>query len=423
MKPVLKSTLLAVLLSSMSYVAQGAPDEDILGKGDHYPYPRDSKSYSVQDEYKVGEFSHLDKIFETRTIKHGPEIDPLPTASTAPTFTYKYQGKTYTLDDFLDRQRVTGLLVIKDGKIVVERYQYERQPEMRMTSKSMAKSITSMLIGIALQDGKIRSLDDPVEQYVPKLHSGPYGNVTIRNLLRMSSGVKWSQVYSPGSDNYRLNNETMFQKARGGVSAISWVQGTVAPQGTHFNYSAADSYVLGLVLQAAIGMPLADYMSDKLWAPMGAEDDASWVVDWSGMEPENCCFSARLRDYGRLGVLLANDGEMNGKQIVDREYLQEATDSTRQPAYLQSQVTKEPNDYGYQFWLERYKSRTFAMFGVYGQALIVQPESKIVMVFTSVWQDADNPPNSERHLLINAILKTLGGDIEGVGKRPSGNPG
>jgi len=292
-----------------------------------------------------------------------------------------------------------------------------------MTSNSMAKSITSMLVGIALQDGKIRSLDDTVEQYVPKLHSGPYGNVTIRNLLRMASGVKWSQVYSPGSDNYRLNNETMFQKARGGVSAISWVQGTVAPQGTRFNYSAGDSYVLGLVLQAAIGTPLADYMSDKLWAPMGAEDDASWVVDWSGMEPGNCCFSARLRDYGRLGVLLANDGEMNGKQIVDRGYLQEATDSTRQPGYLQAQVTKEPNDYGYQFWLERYKSRTFAMFGVYGQALIVQPESKIVMVFTSVWQDADNPPNPERHLLINAILKTLGGSIEGVGKRPSFNPG
>ncbi|WP_170942083.1 serine hydrolase domain-containing protein [Noviherbaspirillum denitrificans] len=271
----------------------------------------------------------------------------------------------------------------------------------------MAKSITGILVGIAHREGHIASLDDKVVQYVPQLAGTPYEEVSVRNLLRMASGVQWEQVYSPGSDNYRLNAETMMQKGRGGVSAISWVSRRAAPQGTKFNYSGGDTYVLGLVLQAAIKRPLAEYTSEKLWKPIGAEDYASWLVDWSGTVPANCCFNARLRDYGRLGAMLADDGVVSGKEIIDREYLLDATDAGRQPEFLKPGGPASWGGYGYQIWLRKNKLRTFSMHGVYGQLLLVQPASKAVIVITSAWQDAENAPNDERGYFLEAVLRTL----------------
>jgi CubicO group peptidase (beta-lactamase class C family) len=231
-----------------------------------------------------------------------------------------FQGQTYSLQDYLDRQRATGLLIIKDGKILAEHYQYGRHEDDHFVSHSMAKSVTALLIGAALADGKIRSLDDAAVTYVSDLKGSPYAYVTIRNLLRMSSGVKWSQYYAPGSDNYQLNWNALFQHSRGGAAAISFARESVAPQGNIFNYSGGDTFVLGLVVQGAIGTSIGKY-TEKLWKQIGAEDDASWNVDWSGAGVTNCCFNARLRDYGRLGIALANDGEINGQQIVDKEFL------------------------------------------------------------------------------------------------------
>jgi CubicO group peptidase (beta-lactamase class C family) len=410
----MRYAMLALLLACR--LAGAAPDEELLGRSDGYPYPRDKGAWANANErLKIGQFSHAEEILEIKRIASGGRASPLPAMPAAPPLRYQFRGRTCTLDDYLSHQRETGLLVIKDGKIVAERYQYERQPETRFISFSIAKSITATLVGIALQDGKIKSLDDTVVQYVPKLKDSPYGPVTVRNLLRMSSGTKFNYVKNGGSgdDSDTLNREILMQKGAGGVGTLSFIRESVAAQGARFHYSNADTFVLGLVLQAALGTQhLADYTSEKLWKPMGAEDGASWIVDWSGAAATQAGFNARLRDFGRLGVLWANDGRFNGRQIVDREFLLDATAIARQPKHLSPRGQVDYGmGYGYQFWLSNFKSRTFSALGAYGQQILVQPDSGIVIVMTAASRTVDEAI-PERQAFIQGVIRSLGGSVE-----------
>ena len=280
-----------------------------MGKADGYRYPQNAYAYDADDDrYKVGFFSHLDQVVESKPVQRGATVTALKAHEPALELTYQFQGKPYTVDDFLDHQRITGLIVAKDGKIVVERYQYDRRPEMHFVSFSMAKSVISVLIGCAFADGKITSLDDKAVAYEPRLAGTAFADVTIRNLLRMSSGAKIDQGANSGVDRDRINRETFNHRGPGGIKTISWITERSAPQGVHFKYSNADTYVLGLVLQAATGRSIVDYTSEKLWQAIGAEDDGAWLLDASGMAIAHAGFNARLRDYARIGVMLANDG-------------------------------------------------------------------------------------------------------------------
>ncbi len=412
----MKFFLLLVLIL-LSPFAQAAPDEELLGKERNYPIQRFGSAFTMfAEEFKVGTFSHMEKVMWPRTINASTSPSALMKAERVPEISYPFDNKTFTLDDFMARQRVTGLLIIKDNNIVVERYQYDRKPDMRFASFSMAKTAVALLIGVALGDGLITSLDDTVEKYSPELKNSAWGQITIRNLLRMSSGVKWNDTVGPGleSDGAKLTAQSFYQRGRGGASAVSWVQESVSPQGVRFNYNSAETFVLGVVLRAAIKRDLSGYLSEKIWQPIGAESDASWLIDYSGLEAGNCCMNATLRDYGRLGMLLANDGSWNGKQLVPRDFVLDATNAERQPDFLKPRKASQFFGYGYQTWLYPYRTRTFQARGLFGQELIVQPDSKIVIVMTSVLQmpNVTNEIFIERNFFTGSVLKALGGKTD-----------
>ncbi len=323
----------------------------------------------------------------SRIIRWAKRRLPLPLAAAAggDKLGYRFENQAWTLDDFLAHQRVTGLLVIKDGAILFERYQYDRKPADRFISHSMAKSIVSLGVGMAVAEGKIVSLDDLVSKYVPKLAGSAYGETTIRNVLRMSSGVKFSEAYDGNDD---LTRFVIARNREGSIAALREFNTREAEQGTRFHYASSETMVLTVLLHAVTGTTLSEYLTARLWQPIGTEADATWIKGADGTENGFGNFNATLRDYGRLGMMLANDGVVGGKQIVPKDYLLDATDWHRQPPAFQPRKATPYFGYGYQFWPFPGEKRRFALLGVYGQSIFVDPELKLVMVVTAVAKNA-----------------------------------
>ncbi len=304
-----------------------------------------------------------------------------------------------------------GLLVAKDGQIVLERYQYDRNQANRFQSQSMAKSVTSLMVGIAIAEGYIKSVDDLASKYVPELAGHPYGETSLRHLLQMSSGVKFSEDYGGKDDVAILYRGSAGNLGPGGVSSVMPFKDhkRIQQPGKKFYYASGETQVVGLVLRRATGKSLADYLTEKIWQPMGAESDASWIVDQSGQEAAYCCLGATLRDYARVGMLLANDGVANGRQIVPKEWVREATQPTPGYPHLRPGVATPYFGYGYQFWVFPGGHRRFACLGVRGQGIFVDPELKLVLVQTAVWKGyRDAPASRERDELWRGIVATYG---------------
>ena len=172
----------------------------------------------------------------------------------------------------------------------------------------MAKTITAMLIGIAVSEGKIKSIDDPVSAYVAGLSAVEYGKTSIRDLLHMSSGVAFTENYDGNDDIAQLSRDLFVAPGKDPVASVAQFNTRVAPPGTRWHYASVETEILGLVLRAATGQPVADYLHDRIWQAIGAEADASWAIDGTGQEIAFCCFNAVLRDYARFGRLLAHGG-------------------------------------------------------------------------------------------------------------------
>ena len=405
-------TALAIALAMLAL--QGAlaePDEAVLGKGLGYPVGTRASWYD--NPYRVGSWSAMDRVgLPVRAVARGTVITPLPQAAQPATIRYRFRNVGYTLDDYLERQRITGLLVIRNGEIVAERYRYGRGEEAPFLSFSMAKSVTSLLVGIALERGVIASLDDRADKYARELAGSAYGETTVRNLLRMSSGLTFSERYDGNDDIARMS-----RAAASGRPPVADVLRSIAdrhsPSGAKFVYASAETEVLGRVLSGASGRSVADLTSEWLWQPLGAERDGFWLLATDGQERASGFFNAALRDWGRLGWMLARDGRVGDRQVVPREYLFDATDGARQPAAFKARSATPYFGYGYQFWLFPMRERSFALQGVHGQAVFVQPSSGIVMVQTSVWEAAsgrqDPQPSQERDAFWRGVLQSLGG--------------
>ena len=303
------------------------------------------------------------------------------------------------LDDFLDTHPNTGLLVLKGDTILAERYQYGRTDGHRFASASVAKTVLGMLVGVAVSEGHIKSLDDNAAEYVAGLKDHPYGETSIRNLLTMSSGI------ASGDDSKLLRN-TLRRQTEGGVDTVLEFKEREAPAGTKFRYASSDSQVLGLVLIAATKKPLADYLSEKIWQPMGAEAHATWLLDKAGYETGYCCLNAVLRDYARFGMLLANHGAMGGKQVIPADWVKAAT--TPEAAHLAVGTATPNNGYGYQTWITHRTEPRFAALGLHGQAIFVDPARKLVVVHTAAWADGnDRAARGAQFRLFESILRTL----------------
>lgn len=399
--------LLTLVLLAPAVPATAAPDEELLGKSAGYPVGTRANWY-YDESVRVGSFSNVDKILPHYTLKKSAAPLPLPMAATEPKIEYRFEKQTFGLDDFLAHQRVTGFLLIKDGEILVERYQYDRNAGNRFVSHSMAKSIVSLAIGMALTEKKIASLDDTIAKYVPKLAGNPYGETTIRNMLRMASGVPFVEVYDGKDDLTKFNKIRLSQDS---ITALLEFKTREVEQGTRFHYASNQTVVLTVLLHAVTGTTLSEYLTPRLWQPMGAESDATWVRTKDGTETGSGNFNATLRDYGRLGILLANDGAAGGRQIVPKDYLLDATDWRRQPEAFTPRKATPYFGYGYQFWLFPGDKRRFALLGVYGQSMFVDPELKLVMVITAAAKNASVGKESlaaERDAVWRGVIKTYG---------------
>jgi CubicO group peptidase (beta-lactamase class C family) len=399
--------LSCAVLVALAPPAAAAPDEDVLGKAAGYPIG--SRTNWFYDEHvRVGSFSHLDSILPHYTLKKAASPLALRKVSNEPKIEYRFEQRTHTLDDFLNHQRVTGFLLIKDGELLTERYQYDRKAENRFVSHSMAKSIVGLAVGMALAEKKIASLDDTIAKYVPALAGNPYGETTIRNMLRMASGVPFQEVYDGKDDMAKFNKIRLTQDS---VAALRAFTTREVEQGSRFHYASNQTVALTLLLRAATGTSVSEYLTTRLWQPMGAEADATWIRIKDGTEVGSGSFNAALRDYGRLGVLLANDGALDGKQIVPKDYLLDATDWHRQPEAFAPRKATPYFGYGYQFWLFPGEKRRFALLGVYGQSIFVDPELKLVMVITAAAKNASvgkEPFARERDALWRGVIAKYG---------------
>jgi len=381
----------AVLALGIAAPAAAAPDEDRLGKSLGYPIAKigNNKDWFYDESVRVGSFTHQAEIpglFQGGVNVLRPSDKPMPLGKAGREPDYRWStgaDRDLSVDDFLARQRIMGLLIVKDGVVQVERYQYDRKPTDRFTSQSMAKSITALAVGYALEEGRIASLDDRAERYAPKLRGTVFGDTTIRNLLRMASGARYAQSYD------RTGDSPAFSAAisRDGIEgAARFVTARETEQGARFYYASPHTAMLAAVLRGATGMSLSEYLGPRLWQGIGAEESALWRTDRTGLELAFGNFNATLRDYARLGVVLANDGvrpdDPAARRVIPLEFLLEATDWKRVPEAFRPGKASPYLGYGYQFWTYPGERRRFAMLGVYGQSVFVDPGQRLVIVQT-----------------------------------------
>ena len=291
------------------------------------------------------------------------------------------------VDAFMASQRSAAVLVLHDGKLRLERYGLGFDANGRWTSFSVAKSITSTLVGAAIQDGYIKSMDDKLTDYIPQMKGSAYEAVSVRQLLTMTSGVRWTENYSdPNSDVARFNNH----KPEDGVDAlVSYLRQLprAAPPGTRWNYSTGETNLVGVLLTQATRKPLATYLSEKIWVPAGMEQKATWILSRTGVEISGCCLQATPRDYARFGQFVLDGAKVNGKSIVPDGWLAEATSK-------QVPIDQPGRGYGYQWWT--WDDGTFRAIGIFGQGIFLDPKRRLVIVTNAHWAGGARDPAAAR---------------------------
>ncbi len=340
-------------------------------------------------------FRALDRLpvlAQARVVPAGNTPSPLPPGPPL--------KLTLDVDAYMAGQRSAALLIVHDGKLRLERYGLGFDAGGRWTTFSVAKSITSTLVGAAIRDGHIRSMDDKVSDYIAQLKGSPYDDVSIRQLLTMTSGMRWNEDYAdPNSDVARFNKH----KPEEGVDAlVSYLRRLPreAPPGTRWHYSTGETNLVGVLLAEATKKPLATYLSEKIWMPAGMEQQATWILNRSGKEISGCCIQAAPRDLARFGLFVLGGARVGGQSIVPEGWLAEATGErtgTGQPG----------RGYGYQWWT--YTGGTFAARGIFGQGLFIDPERRLVIVSNANWGAGARDPVADpvREAFYRAIQKVV----------------
>lgn len=349
-------------------------------------------------EQQQAGYKAMETLAAHKVVKRGTEVFPLPAGAPLDP-RLKITGTPHDIESFMGAYRVSGLLVIKDGKVLLERYSLDRKPTDRWTSFSVAKSVTSTLVGAAIQDGFIKSLDDPVARYIPELKGGGYEGVTVRQLITMTSGVKWNEDYtSLESDVAKVGLSVIEPGVNPVVSYMRRLPRDVNP-GSKFHYSTGETDLVGILVSKAVGKPLAQYLSEKIWAPFGMEQDAIWVEDVAGHERGGCCMSMTLRDYGRIGMFILGGGKAGGKQVVPEGWTADATRSH----VLVNPAHPEYGGYGYFWWINP-AAESYEAQGIFGQSITTFPKDQLIIVVNSAWPAADTPElNAARDRLTAAI--------------------
>lgn len=341
----------------------------------------------LKSDKQVRTFRNTDRLFPVRVVKRGAHVHPLPPASRRlGGCEFLSAGKRYDLVDYMALNRVTGMLVIKDGAVAFEDYEMGNTAATRWMSMSVVKSITAALVGAAIQDGAIGSIDDPVAAYVPALVGSAYDGVSIRFLLQMASGVGWDETYTNSLSDRRRMLEAQISQRPGAIMSLMAGLARVGDPGSVWNYSTGETHIAGAVVEAAVQRPLADYLSERIWARFGMESDATWWLEApGGLEIGGSGFSATLRDYGRFGCFLLDNGVAQGDQILTEDWVRTAGT----PKLIGDTLVH----YGYMLWpcaaaAESPNAGAFQAIGIYGQHVYVNPRERVVIV---VWGALPKP--------------------------------
>jgi CubicO group peptidase (beta-lactamase class C family) len=351
---------------------------------------------------EVATFSHSDKLQPVRIVRRGKSSLPLPKSNKPfPSIHFDNRGHHYDLYDYLANNRVAGILVLKNGEIAFEDYELGIGPDTHWLSFSMAKSISSTLVGAALEDGSISSLDDPVVRYVPALKGSAYDGVSVRQVLTMSSGVRWDETYTDPKSDRRKMLELQLAGKPGELLKYMGSLPRAAPPGSVWNYSTGETFVLGAVVEGATHRRLPDYLSDKIWSPAGMEQDATWWVDGpNGLAWAGSGIGATLRDYGRFALIAANEGRLNGRSIVPEGWFGEAG--------APHQIGGKTVSYGYMWWIADVGA--FVGVGLFGQYMFIIPKERLAIVVLSARPKPDDnslADSSDDGAFVTAVAAAL----------------
>jgi CubicO group peptidase (beta-lactamase class C family) len=370
-----------------------------------------ASAFTLPPAEQVRTFADMRSLYPTRNIARGERVREL---SAGPPLDVRYavDGQSLGIADFMQRGRTAGLLILHRGRVVQERYALGHAPDTRWISFSMAKSITSILVGAALQDGLIGSLDEPVTRTVPQLLGRAYDRVTLRQVLQMSSGVRWIETYLDPQSDRRKMLELQVREQPGLVIDYLRTLARVAEPGTRFNYNTAETFLLGAILRGAIARPLCAYLSEKIWRPCGMQSDAYWQLESEGgQEFAGTGLSATLRDYARLAAFVLADGVVDGVRVLPEGWVAQSTQveaaSIRAPGKL---AGFEPLGYGYQWWIfpTTFGRRVFGALGIFGQQIYIDPDEQLIIVLHSAWPEpVHEPSRSESYVFFQAVAHAV----------------
>jgi len=348
----------------------------------------DKYSYMAQP-YNFYYFHHMDQLgLRTDWIRKGDQVYPLREPAKDWTTDYTFHGSRYSLNEYFKRNFVTGFLVLHNDQIIIEKYFHEADRNSRFVSQSLSKSVISILVGAAVEEGAIKRVEEPVTKYLPYLSESGYRNVTVKNLLQMSTGVNYSENYRDPKSGAALIGAALLTGNPSFKNYVQSIQPTKTAPGTKFEYQSVNTQVLGLLLEKVTGKRLNTYAQEKLWSKIGAQSDAFFYE--SKKQPDTCafaCFNATVRDYARVGLMMLQGGTLGKQRVVSNAWVHDST--TPDAPYLKPKPGGPEGGYGYayQWWVPPGQDGVFMALGIYGQCIYVNPARHIVIVQTSAWPE------------------------------------
>jgi CubicO group peptidase (beta-lactamase class C family) len=359
--------LVIVVLFAVCGIFWGTADKDMRRLVLNLPTNTDVLFWSTsQRDAAFRAMDRLTILVKSRTISTSKKVHHLPIGDPL--------DIGIDVDDYMEDQRAAALVIVQDGKIRLEKYGIDFGPSGRWTSFSVAKSLTSTLVGAAIKDGHIRSIDDKVSDYIPDLRGSVYDNVSIKQLMTMTSGVKWNEDYGDPKSDVALFGK---HKSEPGVDVtVSYMRKLKreAPPGTKWVYKTGETNLIGVLASSATKKSLSDYLSEKIWQPFGMEQDASWLLGNTGHEISGCCIQASTRDFARFGLFMLGGGIVDGKSVLPEGWIAEATIKHVDTGYPEY-------GYGYQWWI--LNDGAYSARGIFGQGIFIDPKRKLVIASNS----------------------------------------
>ena len=362
--------------------------------------PKDRDVLFWTQEQRDLAFRNFDELADHHVIQSGFQVAPLPTGAPI--------DPKLGLDTYMAANRMAGLIIVQDGKVRYENYGLDFDAQGTWTSFSVAKSITSTLVGAAIKDGAIKSLSDKVTQYIPGLRGSAYDDVTVEQLLTMTSGVRWNEDYAdPNSDVAKFNNHVA---AKGMDVTVSYMRTLPreAPAGSKWVYKTGETNLIGVLVSSATGKELSAYASEKIWRNYGMEADAAWITGSTGHEISGCCFSAKLRDFARFGQFILAEGKADDGQTLPKGWIAAATTK-------RADIDTPGKGYGYQWWT--YDDGSVAAQGIFGQGIFIDPKRNLVIASNGNWVSATDAKSAgARENMYRSVQAAV--DVEGAGPNP-----